>query len=196
MKRRRWLAPDVAMPFLFVPSLMRTILVAVIVLFAAKAFATDCVPFAEARQHLGKTQCIRGTVLHVQDGGDGVTLLAFCEDNETCPFTVVVFPGDLKQVGDVRRLAGKAIEINGTVEEYDERAEIILRHPQQLVDGASLLAPLPKDAYLAPALPTAYDVERQGHYSAGKFKHPKKAKKQTRKKQGQPIDIEDPEEPQ
>jgi hypothetical protein len=196
MKRRHWLAPVVAMPFLFVPSLMRTILAAVAILFAGQAFAADCVPFAEARQHLGKTQCIRGTVLHVQDGGDGVTLLDFCEDSETCPFTVVVFPGDLKQVGDVRQLTGRAIEINGTVEEYDERAEIILRHPQQLGDGASLLSPLPKDAYLTPALPAAYDVERHGHYSAGKFKHPKKAKKQKHKKQGRPIDIEDPEEPQ
>jgi DNA/RNA endonuclease YhcR with UshA esterase domain len=182
------------MPSFSVPPLMRTILAAATVLFAVHAFATDCVPFAEARQHIGRTQCIRGTVLHVQDGGDGVTLLDFCEDHETCPFTVVVFPGDLKQVGDVRQLAGRAIEINGTVEEYDERAEIILRHPRQLGEGASLLPPLPRDAYLAPTPPGAYDVERQGHYSAGKFKHPKKAKTR-HKKQGRPIGIEDPSEP-
>jgi len=193
MKGRRWLAPGSAMPSFFVPPLMKTILTAAMILFAVQALATNCVPFAEARQHIGKTQCIRGTVLHVQDGGDGVTLLGFCEDSETCPFTVVVFPGDLKQVGDVRQLTGRAIEINGTVEEYDERAEIILRHPRQLGEGASLLPPLPRDAYLAPTPPGAYDVERQGHYSAGKFKHPKKAKT-THKKQGRPVGIEDPSE--
>ncbi|MGB9072806.1 MAG: hypothetical protein WCC22_09045 [Terriglobales bacterium] len=194
MKRRRLLALGAAMPSFSAISLMRTILSAAMILFAVQALATDCVPFAEARQHIGKTQCIRGTVLHVQDGGDGVTLLDFCEDYETCPFTVVVFPGDLKRVGDVRQLTGRAIEINGTVEEYDERAEIVLRHPRQLGDGASLLPPLPKDPYLALTPPGAYDVERQSHYSAGKFKHPKKAKT-THKKQGRPIGIEDPSEP-
>jgi hypothetical protein len=194
MKGRRWLAPGSAMcSFSAIPP-MRTIMAAALILFAVQAFGTDCVPFAEARQHIGKTQCIRGTVLHVQDGGDGVTLLDFCEDHETCPFTVVVFPGDLKQVGDVRRLTGRAIEISGTVEEYDERAEIILRHPRQLGEGASLLPPLPRDAYLAPTPPGAYDVERQGHYSAGRFKRPKKAKT-THKKQSRPIGIEDPSEP-
>jgi hypothetical protein len=192
MKKGRLLAPGVAMRFVSAIPLMRTIL-AVTVLFAAQAFAADCIPFTEARQHVGKTQCIRGTVLHVQDGGDGVTFLDFCEDYDSCPFTVVVFPGDLKQVGDIRQLTGQAIEIKGTVEEYDGRSEIILRHPQQLGDTASLLPALPKDAYLAPEPPGAYDVERQGHYSAGKFKHPKKAKTK-HKKQGRPIGIEDPSE--
>jgi len=194
MKGRRGLAPGSAMPSFFVSPLMKTTLAEAMILFAVQAFATNCVPFAEARQHVGKTQCIRGTVLHVQNGSDGVTFLDFCEDSDSCPFTVVVFPGDLKQVGDVRQLTGRSIEIKGTVEEYDGRSEIILRHPQQLGDAASLLPPLPKDAYLTPTPPGAYDVERQGHYSAGKLKRPKKAKKQKQKKQGQPIDIEDPSE--
>ena len=194
MRRRRLLAPGAAMlPFSAMP-LMRTVLVVGVVVFAAQAFAADCVPFAEARHHMGKTQCIRGTVLHVQGGSNGVTFLDFCEDYETCPFTVVVFQGDLRRVGDLRQLTGRTIEIKGTVEEYNGRAEIILRHPQQLGEGASLLPPLPKDAYLAPTPPGAYDVERRGHYSAGKFKHPKKAKTK-HKKQGRPIGIEDPSEP-
>jgi len=43
-------------------------------------------------------------------------------------------------------------------------------------------------------VPTDYDVERRGHYSAGKYKRPK-ASKTKHKKQGAPISIEDPEEP-
>jgi hypothetical protein len=159
------------------------------------ALATDCVHFSEARHHLGKTRCVAGIVVHVKEGTSGVTFLDFCENYETCPFVVVVFQGDLRRVGDVRRLAGRAIEIKGTVEEYDGRAEIILRHPQQLLgDSASLLIPLSKDAALAPTLPVEYDVERRGHYSAGKFKHPKKAKA-TKKKQGAPVSIEDSSQP-
>lgn len=174
--------------------LMRTGLVAGVLVFAAQAFAADCVPFGEARRHMGKTQCIRGTVLHVQGGGNGVTFLDFCEDYETCPFTVIVFQSDLRRIGDVRQLTGRTIEIKGAVEEYNGRAEIILRHPQQLGETAPRLPPLPGDFFLAPSPPGAYDVERRGHYSAGTFKHPKKTKAK-HKKQSRPIGIEDPSEP-
>jgi hypothetical protein len=44
-------------------------------------------------------------------------------------------------------------------------------------------------------VPTEYDVERRGHYSAGKFKHPKPAKTKHTKK-GEPVPIEDPNEPE
>ena len=54
----------------------------------------DCVWFAEASKHVGTTQCVSGTVLHVADGTNGVTFLTFCEDHKACPFTVVVFPDD------------------------------------------------------------------------------------------------------
>jgi len=176
-------------------SLLRASLLAGAVFTASHALASDCVPFGEARHHVGKTQCVTGTVVHVKEGTNGVTFLDFCENYETCPFTVVVFQGDLRRVGDVRQLTGRAVEIKGTVEEYDGRAEIILRHPQQLGDGAFLLTPLSKDAALAPTLPRDYDVERQGHGSAGSLKRPKKAKATATKKQGAPVSIEDPSQP-
>jgi len=162
------------------------------VLTTSHALAADCVPFAEAHHYLGRTQCVTGTIVHVKEGNNGVTFLDFCENYEICPFTVVVFESDLRRVGDVRQLTGRTIEIRGTVEEYDGRAEIILRHSQQLGDSAALVPALTKDEILAPSLPKDYDVERQGHYSAGKLKHPKKAKAAAKKKQGAPGSIEDP----
>lgn len=143
----------------------------------------DCIAFSEAKKHVGSTQCVRGTVIEVKQTSRGTTFLNFCADYRACPFTVVVFRSDLKQVGDVRQLKGRTIEIKGTVRDYDGRAEIILRRPQQLGKDAALLPPLPKD----------YDVERRGHYSAGKFGYPKSSKKET-KKQEKPVDIEDREE--
>jgi DNA/RNA endonuclease YhcR with UshA esterase domain len=183
------------MSFIGLRFLLKTAVLAGAVFTTSHALAADCVHFSEARRHLGKTQCVIGTVVHVKEGSNGVTFLDFCENYETCPFTVVVFQGDLRRVGDVRQLAGRAIEIKGTVEEYDGRAEIILRHPQQLGDSASLLIPLSKNAALAPTLPGEYDVERRGHYSAGKLKHPKKAKAPAKKKQGAPVSIEDSSQP-
>ena len=124
---------------------------------AAVQVSAECV-LSPTRTSTWKDSRVRGTIFNVKEGSKGVTFLDFCETFETCPFTVVVFPGDLKYVGDVRQLKGRAIEIKGTVQDYDGRAEIILRHPRQLG----------KDAALVPPLPKSYDVERRGKYSPGK----------------------------
>jgi len=127
---------------------------------------------------------VRGTVVHVEEGNRGVTFLDFCPDYHNCPFTVVVFASDLRRLGDVRQLQGREIAIRGRIEEYDDRAEIILKRPEQLGEHAPLLTAIPRD----------YDVERRGHFSAGTFRH-SKAKRSKPRKQGPPVSIEDPEEP-
>jgi hypothetical protein len=129
--------------------------------------ASDCLPIREAKQHVGETKCVMGKVLRVKAGARGVHFVDFCEDHMACPFTVVVFPHDLKDVGDVRSLAGQMIEIRGPVKLYDGRAEIILSRVSQLTGGSTLIPPLPKN----------YDVEKQGHYSAGRLRPPKKPAK-------------------
>jgi hypothetical protein len=139
-------------------------------LFAAPILiASDCIPIREASQHVGESKCITGKVVRVKVGPKGVRFLDFCEDQMACPFTVVVFPSDLKDIGDIRRLAGRTIEVHGAVKLYDGRAEIILRRIGQVTGGAALIPPLPKD----------YDVENRGHYSPGRL-HP--SKKPTRTK--------------
>jgi hypothetical protein len=119
--------------------------------------ASDCIPIAEANQHVGQNTCVAGHVQRVKIGMKGVHFLDFCEDQMACPFTVVVFPSDLRDVGDVRRLAGRTIEIKGPIKLYDGRPEIILKHISQITGGAAMIPPLPKN----------YDVENRGHYSAG-----------------------------
>jgi len=161
------------------------VLASAIWVIAALPASAECVSFSDAHQHIGKTHCVSGTVFNIKEGTKGVTFLDFCENFDTCPFTVVVFPDDLKHVGDVRHLKGRAIEVSGTIQDYDGRAEIILRRPRQLG----------KDAALVPPLPKSYDVERRGKYSPGKFKYPKAAKK-THHKRGRGVGIEDPSESQ
>ena len=138
-----------------------------VLLSAAAATASDCLPIREAAQHVGETKCITGKVLHVKAGTKGVHFIGFCEEQAACPFSVVVFASDLKDVGDVRRLEGRVIEIHGPVKLYDGRAEIILNRVSQLTGGSTLIPPMPKN----------YDVEKQGHYSAGRMHPPKKPKK-------------------
>jgi len=147
----------------FLRALLSVLLFSSIPLFAA----SGCLPIREASQHVGENKCITGKVLRVKAGARGVHFVDFCEDQAACPFTVVVFPHDLKDVGDVRRLAGQMIEIHGPVKLYNGRAEIILSRVSQLTGGSTLIPPLPKN----------YDVEKQGHYSAGRMRPTKKPAK-------------------
>ena len=136
-------------------------------LFSSLLSASDCIPIHEAGQHIGETRCVTGKVLHIKVGAKGVHFLDFCEDAMACPFTVVVFAGDLKDVGDVRRLVGRTIEVRGNVKAYDGRPEIILRRISQIEGGAAMIPPLPKN----------YDVENRGHFSAGRLYPSKKPTK-------------------
>lgn len=140
---------------------------AVAVLFARLLSASDCIPIGEAGRHVGETKCVMGKVTRVKVGAKNVHFLDFCEDQMACPFTVVVFSHDLKDVGDVRQLAGHTIEIKGAVKLYDGRAEIILNRASQITGGAAMLPPIPKN----------YDVENRGHYSAGRLRPSKKPAK-------------------
>ncbi len=143
----------------------------------------NCLSIAEAGKHIGKPHCVTGMVVRVEEGSNGVMFLDFCADYRSCPFTVVVFSSDLRNLGDIRQLQGRVVAIQGRIEEYDDRAEIILRHPQQLGEHAAQLTAIPKD----------YDVERRGHFSAGTFRAPK-TKKAKPAKQGPPVPIIDAEE--
>jgi len=129
----------------------------------SQLFASGCVSIQEAAQHVGETACVAGKVLRVSVGNRGVHFLEFCEEQPSCPFYAVVFASGLKDVGDVRRLVGRSIELHGAIKLYEGRPEIILNRISQITGGAAMIPPLPKN----------YDVENRGHFSAGRL-HPSK----------------------
>jgi hypothetical protein len=147
----------------------------IVVCALAQLCASACIPFDQAQRHIGETQCVTGKVVRVEAGAKGVHYLDFCEDFRLCPFSVVVFAYDLKNVGDVRELAGKVVEIRGEVKEYDDRAEIILESRKQLGGEAASLPPMPKN----------FDVEQRGNFSPGQFRAPHN--RSPRKKKGIPT---------
>lgn len=132
-------------------------LITVAVLLCSTFAAAKCIPIEETPQKIGDTVCVAGKVLKVAQSRGGSFFLDFCEDYKKCPFTVVVFPSSLKDVGDVRQLEGKDIEIHGKIQEWRGRAEIVLRDVRQLKGEAAKIPPIPKD----------YDVTRKGRFSAG-----------------------------
>jgi hypothetical protein len=150
----------------------------VLTLLAAAACA-DCIPVDQARAHIGEDQCVTGTVFRIKHGERGITWFDFCEDFRVCPFTVVIFPGHLRDVGDVRQLEKREIQVHGTLKEYDGRAEIVLSELRQLGgDGARI-----------PKLPKNYDVENRGHYSAGSIKFPRTTHTRSKRKQAPDLPI-------
>jgi hypothetical protein len=142
-----------------------------------------CIPFADAGKHIGETKCITGKVLRVEQGADGVHYLDFCKEPRGCAFTAVIFPGDLRHIGDVRKLEGKSVELHGELKEYDGGAQIVVSEARQIRGEEVRMPPLPKN----------YDVEQRGHYSAGIFRHPKTSYTPSKKRQPAtlPVDIPD-----
>ncbi len=109
----------------------------------------------EAETRIGDQTCVSGKVLKVAQSQGGTFFLNFCENYRDCPFTVVVFPSHLKDVGDVRALEGKTIEVFGKITRWRGHAEMVLRDARQLKGEAAKIPPLPKE----------YDVERKGKFS-------------------------------
>jgi hypothetical protein len=147
----------------------------------------ECIPIQRAAQHIGDSACVAGRVFQVNQGPSGTIFLNFCADYRTCPFTVVVFPRDLRHVGDVRQLAGKEIQIQGEIKAYDGRPEIVLSEARQLRGALRKLPPLPKD----------YDVERRSRYRAGKWQHPSSPRHPAKHPKGSAggIPVEEPADP-
>lgn len=138
---------------------------ALLLLTATMAPAT-CIPIEEAPKRIGDTVCVTGKVLKAKQTESGTFFLDFCTNYRKCPFSVVVFSGNLRDVGDVRQLEGKVIEIHGRIQAWGKRSEIILKDARQLKGESGNLPPLPK----------GFDVERKGSFSPGDPPRKKKSR--------------------
>lgn len=139
----------------------------------------DCLSIDDAAKKVGDTTCVKGQVVKVGEGRTGNFYLNFCQDYRKCPFTVFVPAKSLRDVGDVRQLEGKVIEIHGRIRLYKGRAEIILKDIGQLKGEAAKIPPVPKE----------YDASRRGNFSAGKFSQSKSG----HTRHGQPPASIDPQ---
>jgi hypothetical protein len=156
--------------------------VAAVLLLSAFASA-QCVSIDKAKDKIGSNACVTGKVYHIGHTKSGTTFLDFCEDYKNCPFVVVIFARDLKDVGDVSQLEGKVIEISGKVEEYNGRTEIVLKDVKQLHGEAANIPPLPKN----------YDADKRGNFSAGSIT-PQSSRKTGSSNTTKPSESTNPEQ--
>ena len=143
----------------------------------------ECVPIEQAKDKIGSNACVTGKVLKVAQSQSGTYFLDFCEDYRECPFTVVVFQKNLRDVGDIRALQGSKIDIHGHVKDYAGRAEIVLADERQLKGLVARLPPLPKK----------FDVEQHGTFSPGQKPKQAKAPRKTPapRQQRDAMEVED-----
>lgn len=134
---------------------MKTFAIVLASLLMGSGAAAKCIPHTEAENKIGAQECVTGQVLKVGQSKSGTFFLNFCQNYRECPFTVVVFPSHVKDVGDVRALEGKTIEIFGKITSWRGHAEIVLRDVRQLKGESAKLPPVPKE----------YDAERKGKFS-------------------------------
>jgi hypothetical protein len=142
-----------------------------------------CIDYTEAPRHIGSNQCVTGKVMGVHQTGSGTWFLNFCGDYRKCPFTAVVFAGNLRDVGDVRELNGKNIELHGTIQQYRGQTEIILKELRQLRGDAAKIPPIPK----------GFDVARRGNYSAGSISNPKSSRRKSTRRNDRRDPPDEPE---
>ncbi|HUR37377.1 MAG TPA: hypothetical protein VM009_06150 [Terriglobales bacterium] len=155
--------------------------VAMMLLAGSSLASAGCVPYTEAPKKIGETVCVAGKVVKVsQSQRSGTHFLNFCEDYKNCPFSVVIFSRNLPDIGDVRWLEGRVIEIHGKVKDYKGQAEIVLSDLRQLTGEAAKLPPLPKQ----------YDAANKGKYNAGEFRpESKQPKPKAKRKKGDSADV-------
>lgn len=91
-----------------------------------------CVDFHDAKSRLGETSCVSGRVLRAFTSRAGNSFLDFCPDYRECPFSAVIFASDRNKFGDLDTLTGRQVEIEGPIVNYQGRAEIVIRGPQQI----------------------------------------------------------------
>lgn len=99
---------------------------------AAASVSGGTYDYTNASEHVGEYASVRGTLVNAHTSASGTIFLDFCKNYKTCPFSAVIFADDAKKFGDLSRHNGKTITLTGKISSYQNKAEIILKKPDQL----------------------------------------------------------------
>lgn len=88
--------------------------------------------YTQASAHIGEYASVTGAVHDVYHSASGTVFLDFCASYKTCPFSAVIFAGDVKKFPDLAAYRGKTLTLTGKISSYQGRAEIVLSSPSQI----------------------------------------------------------------
>ena len=92
--------------------------------------ALKVIDFTEAPQHIGEQAKVKGTVQKIFKSKSGTVFMDFCKTS-TCPFTAVIFSGDVKSFKNVDSYK-RSVTVSGIVRSYKGKAEIVISDPKQI----------------------------------------------------------------
>jgi len=112
---------------------MRPVAIALLIsVLAVPAFA-EVIPATEAASHVGQSVTIEGVVGEVHTARSGkATFVDIGGNYPNEAFTAVLFARSMSSVGDVSGLAGKTVDVTGTVQMYDGKPEIVVSSRGQI----------------------------------------------------------------
>jgi DNA/RNA endonuclease YhcR with UshA esterase domain len=113
-------------------ALLKFIPLAMALALASAAASAGTISADSAGAHIGQTVAVRGTVAEVGHSGSGTVFLDFGAPYPNAVFTAVIFSDSTSQFPSIEQAEGKTVTVNGTVQLYRGRPEIILRSPSQL----------------------------------------------------------------
>jgi DNA/RNA endonuclease YhcR with UshA esterase domain len=96
-----------------------------------KTNAVEHITAAEAKQHLNADVVVSGKIVEVSKA-EKVVRLNFDKAFPNQPFQAVIFSEKTNLFGDLDKLEGKTVEVNGKVTEYRNRPQIVLTRTNQL----------------------------------------------------------------
>lgn len=99
---------------------------------AAAPVSIGTIDYSSAPAHIGAYASVRGTLQKTYTSKTGTLFLDFCQSYKACPFSGVIFAGDVKKFGDLSRYNNSTVTLTGTISSYQGKAEIVLSDPNQI----------------------------------------------------------------
>jgi DNA/RNA endonuclease YhcR with UshA esterase domain len=100
--------------------------------FAAPALPA-VIPASDAASHVGRSVTVEGIVSEVHTARSGkATFIDIGGNYPDEAFTAVIFERSMSPVGDVGGLAGKTVDVTGTIQMYEGRPEIVVSSRDQI----------------------------------------------------------------
>jgi len=101
-------------------------------LFLALSAQADTIQPGEASHYVGQFATVEGVVSQVSTSSGGTTFINFGGRYPNHVFYAVIFRGDRNRFPGVQSLEGRTIAINGTIELYKGKPEIVVSSPDQI----------------------------------------------------------------
>jgi hypothetical protein len=98
----------------------------------AKADGTAVISDADAKSHVGETGKVEGVVTKVSVGKSGTVFLNFGDAFPKQSFTAMIPADQKKSFGDVKRFEGQKVAVNGKIQTYRDKPEIVVSKPEQI----------------------------------------------------------------